>query len=227
MSTTLLDQKPRMATEIPSAITVPDRLETRLGTLSFFDGFPDDATVEKVYDNLDFQRAVQACLTALPAASIHAMRTASRRFGPDNQTVLIFETLLESRSLYLTPNSESLYVFARLDLKDGPVVVESPPSTLGLVQDLSFYTPSAGWRQPDPACEMALSTQSSRPRLAKAPCRSGQAVVQDLRTIFQHSAVAMKRAKRFVHRSLMKSRDRAAETPDQCPAVASLIFASA
>ena len=49
-------------------------VETRLGTLTFTDGFPDEATVEKVYDNLDFQRGVQAFLTAMPAASLSAMR---------------------------------------------------------------------------------------------------------------------------------------------------------
>src|SRR5262245_40337674 len=58
----------KMATEIPSAILTPNTLETRLGTLKFTDGFPDDATVQKVYDNLDFQRGVQAFLTAMPAA---------------------------------------------------------------------------------------------------------------------------------------------------------------
>ena len=51
--------KPKMATDIPASITTPDRVETRLGTLRFFDGFPDDATVQTVYDNLDFQRGVQ------------------------------------------------------------------------------------------------------------------------------------------------------------------------
>ena len=57
-------------TDIPPAITIPDSVETRLGTLRFSDGFPDDATVQKVYDNLDFQRGVQAFLTAMPAASL-------------------------------------------------------------------------------------------------------------------------------------------------------------
>jgi hypothetical protein len=32
--------KPEMATEIPSAITTPDTVETRLGTLKCFDGMP-------------------------------------------------------------------------------------------------------------------------------------------------------------------------------------------
>ena len=70
--------KMKMTTDIPASITTPDSVETRLGTLHFFDGFPDDATVEKVYDNLDFQRGVQAFLTAMPGASIYAMREGFR-----------------------------------------------------------------------------------------------------------------------------------------------------
>jgi IS5 family transposase len=53
-------EKMKMTTDIPVAITTPDSVETRLGTLKFLDGFPDDATVEKVYDTLDFSRGVQA-----------------------------------------------------------------------------------------------------------------------------------------------------------------------
>jgi hypothetical protein len=60
----------KTATDIPASITTPDKVETRLGTLKFFDGFPDDPTVEKLYDNLDFERGVQAFLTALPGASV-------------------------------------------------------------------------------------------------------------------------------------------------------------
>ncbi len=54
-----------MTTPMPPGIACPDKVETRLGTLNFFDGFPDKASVEKLYDNLDFQRAVQAYLLAL------------------------------------------------------------------------------------------------------------------------------------------------------------------
>jgi len=72
--TTPVSDRPKMATDIPEGITIPDTLETRLGTLRFSDGFPDDATVEKVFDNLDFQRGVQAVLTAMPAASIETQR---------------------------------------------------------------------------------------------------------------------------------------------------------
>jgi len=48
----------KMTTDIPASILTPDQVETRLGTLRFFDGLPDEATVQTVFDNLDFQRAV-------------------------------------------------------------------------------------------------------------------------------------------------------------------------
>ena len=66
-------QAQKYKTNIPPAIVAPDSIDTRLGVLKFKDGVPDDATVQKVYDNLDFQRGVQAFLTAMPAASLAAM----------------------------------------------------------------------------------------------------------------------------------------------------------
>src|SRR5512145_2629556 len=102
--------KYKMTTDIPASITTPDVVETSLGTLRFFDGFPDAATVQKVYDNLDFQRGVQAYLTALPVASLYATREGYRSFGPDNVTVLIAESFLDSRSLYFVANTETIYV---------------------------------------------------------------------------------------------------------------------
>ncbi|HET9016932.1 MAG TPA: DUF1254 domain-containing protein [Thermomicrobiaceae bacterium] len=142
--------KPRMATEIPASITTPDTVETRLGTLRFFDGLPDEATVQTVYDNLDFQRGVQAFLTALPAASLHAMRTGIRSFGPDNQTVLITESLMDPRTLLLTANTETIYNFVWLDTHDGPVVVEVPAHVLGLIDDFwQHYVGDVGNAGPD------------------------------------------------------------------------------
>ena len=63
-------------------VASPGKIESRLGTLNFFDGFPDKATAEKLYDNLDFQRAVQAYLMAIPTASMAACREAMRPLGP-------------------------------------------------------------------------------------------------------------------------------------------------
>ena len=51
----------KMTTPIPPHITTPDSAETRIGTLKFADGLPDDSTVQKAYDKLDFIRGVEAC----------------------------------------------------------------------------------------------------------------------------------------------------------------------
>ena len=37
-----------------SATATPDKVQTRLGTLSFRDGMPDAATTQKLYDELDY-----------------------------------------------------------------------------------------------------------------------------------------------------------------------------
>ncbi len=142
--------KMKMTTDIPPEITTPDSVETRLGTLKFFDGFPDDATVEKVYDNLDFSRGVQAFLAAMPGASVYAAREGLRSQGADNQTVLIMETLMDSKSLFLTANSETVYNIMWLDLKDGPLVIETPPNILGIIDDHWFnYVGDLGNAGPD------------------------------------------------------------------------------
>ena len=142
--------KLKMTTDIPAQITTPDSVETRLGTLRFFDGFPDDATVEAIYDNLDFQRGVQAFLAAMPGASVYSLREGFRSQGADNQTVLVTETLMDSKSLFLTPNSESVYSLMWLDLKDGPLVIESPPNVLGIIDDHWFnYVGDVGNAGPD------------------------------------------------------------------------------
>ncbi len=140
----------KMTTKIPASITTPDVVETSLGTLKFFDGFPDSATVRKVYDHLDFQRGVQAFLTAMPAASLYATRNGYRTFGPDNQTVLIAESFLDSRSLYLASNTETIYLTLWADTKGGPLIIETPPDVLGLINDFwSRYITDLGRVGPD------------------------------------------------------------------------------
>jgi hypothetical protein len=131
-------KKYKMTTDIPASITTPDAVETSLGILRFFDGFPDEATVQKVYDNLDFQRGVQAFLTCMPAASAYAMRTGLRTFGPDNQTVIISESLLDARGIFLTGNTETIYNVTWFDTHDGPLVIEVPAGVLGVIDDFWF-----------------------------------------------------------------------------------------
>ena len=38
---------------------------------------------------------------------------------------------MDARSLFLTPNSTTVYAFFCIDVKDGPIVVEVPPGVRG------------------------------------------------------------------------------------------------
>ncbi len=140
----------RMTTPLPPGIASPDRMETRLGTLNFRDGFPDDATVEKLYDNLDFQRAAQAYLLALPAVSQAANRNAILELGPANTTVPIFEDRMDSKAIFLTANTETPYTWMWLDLRGGPLVLEAPPKVLGTLNDMWYrWVADIGFTGPD------------------------------------------------------------------------------
>jgi hypothetical protein len=127
--------------KIPAEIMTPDTVETRIGTLKFFDGFPTKETSQKVYDNLDFMRGVETFLNFIPAASIEGLRRGMAEMGATaaNQAV-IFDQLMDSNPLFLTGNTDTVYVASMLDLeRDGPTVVEVPPGTgPGTVNDAFF-----------------------------------------------------------------------------------------
>ncbi len=126
----------KYSTPMPPGVAMPDKIETRLGTLSFFDGFPDKTTAEKLWDNLDFQRAVQSFLLGMPAVSQVANRAAFATLGPVNTLLPIYEQLTDSRSIILTGNDNTVYSWVWLDLSRGPMVLEVPPKVLGTANDM-------------------------------------------------------------------------------------------
>ena len=140
----------KMTTSIPDSITTPDKVQTSIGKLEFVDGFPTEKTIQKSYDYLDTMRAVDVFLNSIPVASLIAMREGYKSVGVTGNTIGIFENLMDSKSLFLTANTESIYAGAWLDLSNGPVVVESPPNTLGIVDDMWFrYVADLGNAGPD------------------------------------------------------------------------------
>ena len=56
--TSVKPRKRKMATKIPRAITTPNSVKTRIGTLSFEKGYPSEKTTRKLFDEIDYQRAV-------------------------------------------------------------------------------------------------------------------------------------------------------------------------
>ncbi|MGN6540317.1 MAG: DUF1254 domain-containing protein [Ginsengibacter sp.] len=137
-------------TPIPEGIVSPGKVETRLGTLNFFDGFPDDESVKLLYDNLDFQRAVQAYLLALPAVSQVGMQKALLQWGPPNSTLLIWENRITPKTIFWMTQNVTPYSNVWIDLKEGPLVVEIPPRVLGMINDIwGHWVEDVGFTGPD------------------------------------------------------------------------------
>jgi len=59
-ATTVTAQEPTPGynNKIPESILSPDEVETRIGTLEFFDGIPDEDSAALLFDNLDLNRGI-------------------------------------------------------------------------------------------------------------------------------------------------------------------------
>ncbi|MFD3619712.1 DUF1254 domain-containing protein [Streptomyces sp. NPDC058676] len=125
-------------TKIPPSVTTPDAEETRIGALRFTDGIPDADTCEKVFDNLDLTHGVDAYLAGLPGVSVRAIRQGFLDAGVADNTVLLYSGLMDSASLFLTGNADTVYFLSFLDLTDGPVTLQVPPGCLGTIDDMWF-----------------------------------------------------------------------------------------
>jgi hypothetical protein len=128
----------KFSAPIAPGVAVPDKIESSIGTLNLHYGYPSESTVEKIYDNLDRSRALQAYLMAIPIVNQAGMRDSIRQFGPDNQTDVVWEDLVDARTVELTANDNTIYNFVWLDTKKGPLVVEIPPKVLGAVNDFWY-----------------------------------------------------------------------------------------
>jgi hypothetical protein len=127
--------------QIPEKIMTPDKVNTRIGELSFYDGIPTSTTLKTVYDHLDFMRGVEVFLNFIPATSVEAIRLGFIDLGiTKSNEVIVFDDLMDSSSLFLTGNTDTVYACAMLDLeKDGATVIEIPAGAgPGTVNDAFF-----------------------------------------------------------------------------------------
>ena len=125
--------------QTPQSITTPDKVETRIGKLDFKDGAPSKATLDKVYDNLDFTRAFEAFVNTYQGVSLAAARRALLSVGVKDNEILIYSELMDAKSLYLTANADTVYFFSFIDLTKGPMVLETPPKALGTLDDVWWH----------------------------------------------------------------------------------------
>lgn len=124
--------------ETLASMGAPDSVETRIGTLEFEDGAPSAATARKVYDALDFTRALNVYNNSFRGASALALKKGFEDVGAGSGDIIIFEELMDASSLFLTANADTVYYLGWIDLSKGPVVIDQPSGGLGAINDMWF-----------------------------------------------------------------------------------------
>jgi hypothetical protein len=118
------------------SISTPNKVTTSIGTLTFKDGMPDAASTQKIYDESDYVHAVDAFINGYAAVSQWALREGFKQAGINDNDVIVFSGLMDSKSLFLTANADTYYFWTYIDLSKGPMIVETPPNTLGVIDDM-------------------------------------------------------------------------------------------
>src|SRR5262245_33924446 len=104
MKRTLFAGTAAMALLATTALAQAQTIDTRIGKLELQAGYPSKASAEKLFDEMDFQRATQAFIWALPAVGFHGLHLAHRNtFGARDGEVVLYQSLKDKAGM-LTPN---------------------------------------------------------------------------------------------------------------------------
>lgn len=115
-----------------------ETVDTPYGPVVIENNFPTDDSQALLYDVLDLQRACQAYIWATPAVSFKQWGVAQAEAFDANDLgdFVVYTTLKEKRGI-LTANLTTPYVINFCNLKDGPVLVQTPKAEMaGMLMDL-------------------------------------------------------------------------------------------
>lgn len=122
----------------PVEITTPETVETRLGTLEFPQGYPTRETAQKLADEMLYLHGIESFVNSIQGVSMWALRKGFAEHGIMDNEFIVFPEMMDSKSLFLTANADTYYFWGNVNLKDGPMVVETPPDVLGIFDDFWF-----------------------------------------------------------------------------------------
>jgi hypothetical protein len=103
----------------------------------YIESYPLKADIGMLKQEMLFERGVQAYLWAVPTLSVYGMKEGSEKvFGKGYNVLPIFKERLNAKTLISTPNSDLIFAFGFLDLKqDGPLVIVVPAGLKGTLDD--------------------------------------------------------------------------------------------
>jgi hypothetical protein len=102
-------------------------------------GYPSAESAVALYDELDYQRAVQAYVWAVPLVNVVALVKALVDGGVSlaEPSLYVFDRQLTPKHVLMTANSEVVYAFTAFDLDAmGPVLIDAPAEAFGAVMDV-------------------------------------------------------------------------------------------
>jgi len=102
---------------------------------TFERSFPTKEATERARDDADYERAVTAYRFWYPTVSAEGICNGNRVMGlKDNDGIMMMSA--GPRHVLFTPNSDTPYAAAVVDVTDGPYVIEVPPGPfIGLADD--------------------------------------------------------------------------------------------
>ncbi len=119
-------------------------VDTRVGPLTFENGYPSRHSVEELFDVMDFQRATQAYIWSLPIVGMAEWQRAHEEVFKVNDGDIVVYTSTEQKYGILTANATTPYIAGFFDLgRTGPMVVDVPPGPTGGMVDDFWQRPVA------------------------------------------------------------------------------------
>ena len=112
-------------------------IATRLGEIEVTSGYPSQASITKLTDELDYQRACQAYVWGLPIVGLTEWQKTHDDIYKVRNGQLVIYLSFEQKLGIMTPNFDTPYIAALADLeKSGPLVFELPKGLMaGMVID--------------------------------------------------------------------------------------------
>jgi hypothetical protein len=113
-------------------------IDTRIGKLSFEGGYPSHETIDKLYDEMDFQRATQAYLWAIPLMGFAQWQATCENVLGAKDGDLVSYTSYRDKLGVLTANATTPYLGGFVNLsRTGPLVINVPAGQIaGFIMDL-------------------------------------------------------------------------------------------
>lgn len=127
---------------VSSCTTSIKEKPTQQDQYTFTSGYPSISEIPTIYNELDYQRAVQSYLWATPIVATYSFIEGLKRdYKADMYTVNIWEKSATPTTRVFTGNSQSIYAVGYFDLSEtGPFIIDIPEKLLGMVDDL-WYSP--------------------------------------------------------------------------------------